>query len=101
MLSSGPQHGYLLAEQLASSPLMAGTRPDRPGVYRALSAMEQQGLVTHSNTPSDSGPAKRLFLLTAKGEVCLGKWIDTLDEYQNAVRELVAMMRRAVAQVQP
>ena len=66
-LADGPEHGYALADRLSGSPLMNGCRPDRPGVYRALVAMEGQGLVRHVVTASESGPAKRLYRLTLIG----------------------------------
>ena len=60
-LADGPEHGYALADRLSGSPLMNGGRPDRPGVYRSLVAMESQGLVKHVVAASESGPAKRLY----------------------------------------
>ena len=81
-LADGPEHGYALADRLSDSPLMYGVRPDRPGVYWSLVAMENQGLVKHVVAASESGPARRLYQLTPTGKVCLGKWIDTLERYR-------------------
>jgi DNA-binding PadR family transcriptional regulator len=94
-LVDGPEHGYALADRLSGSPLMDGCRPDRPGVYRSLVAMESQGLVKHVVTASESGPAKRLYRLTPAGKVCLRKWTGTLERYQKEIRKLVAVMRAA------
>jgi DNA-binding PadR family transcriptional regulator len=97
ILADGPLHGYAVVERLAQSPLMNGCKPDRPGVYRALNAMERQGVVTYAWTPSNNGPAKRPYELTSEGRACLGKWVTTLDHYRQGIGELVAMMRRASA----
>ena len=94
-LADGPEHGYALAGRLGGSPLMNGCRPDRPGVYRSLVAMEGQGLVKHVVATSESGPAKHLYRLTPTGKVCLGKWIHTLEHYQEGLGKLIAMMREA------
>ena len=98
ILAEGPLHGYAIVERLARSPLTNGCKPDRPGVYRALNTMEDQGLVSHAWTPSESGPAKRLYELTSEGRTCLTKWTAALDRYRQGIGELVAMLRRAVAQ---
>jgi len=92
-LAQGPEHGYKLVDRLSGSPVMNGRKPDRPGVYRSLVAMESQGLVKHVVTPSGSGPAKRLYQLTPTGQVCLGKWIATLQRYHEEIGELLSMMR--------
>ena len=47
---------------------------------------------------AECGPAKRLYELTSAGKTCLTEWTETLDRYRKGVGELVAMMRRAVAQ---
>lgn len=97
ILAEGPLHGYAIVERLASSPLMKGCKPDRPGVYRALNAMDDQGVVGHAWMSSENGPAKRLCKLTSEGMTCLTKWIATLDQYRHGIGDLVAMMRQATA----
>ena len=94
-LADGPEHGYALADRLSGSPVMNGCSPDRPGVYRSLVALEGRGIVKHVVTTSENGPAKRLYRLTPAGKACLGKWIDTLERYQEGIGRLVAMMREA------
>ena len=79
---------------LRNSPLMKGKAPDPTGVYRLLSTLEEQGLVSQGWSSSSQGPSKRLYELTPGGEECADKWIETLDEYQKSIRRLVAMMRK-------
>ena len=99
ILTEGPLHGYAIVERLAAWPLLNGCKPDRPGVYRALNTMEDQGVVTHAWMPSKNGPAKRLYELTSEGKVCLTQWTATLDRYRQGIGDLVAMMRQAAAHV--
>jgi DNA-binding PadR family transcriptional regulator len=98
-LADGPEHGHALADRLSGSPPMSGCRPDRSGVCRSLVAMEGQGLVKHLVAASDSGPAKRLCRLTRTGEVCLGKWINTLERHREGIGRLVAMIRAASSEI--
>jgi DNA-binding PadR family transcriptional regulator len=99
LLVDGPQHGYALVDRLKDSPLMRGEKPDDTGVYRLLSSLEEQHLVRHSLVESELGPSKRLYELTGPGKECLSKWTATLDEYRQAIGELVAMMRKAEARI--
>jgi DNA-binding PadR family transcriptional regulator len=86
--SDEPLHGYVIAQRAAFSPMFGGNKPDPTGVYRALKAMEEQGLLTSSwDTPS-SGPAKRAFSLTEEGLKTLRRWIDSLACYQATIGEL-------------
>ena len=98
-LAQGPEHGYKLVDRLSVSPLMNGCKPDRPGVYRSLVAMEGQRLVKHVVVPSKSGPVKRLYELTPAGRECLDKWLDTLHRYHEQIGELLSMMRDANSEV--
>jgi DNA-binding PadR family transcriptional regulator len=99
LLVDGPQHGYALVDRLKDSPLMKGSKPDDTGVYRLLNSLEEQGLVRYSVAESELGPSKRIYELTTRGAECLGKWTATLDEYQQAIAKLVAMMRKAEAKL--
>ena len=57
MLAEGPLHGYLVAQQLAETPLFRKQPPDATGVYRVLKAMEQNG-VLRSDWEQDGGAAR-------------------------------------------
>jgi len=94
LFAESPLHGYAIVERLQSSPLMSGKKPDRTGLYRLLDTLEEQGVVTHTKTRSKLGPSKYTYELTDSGKECLAKWIDTLDGYQQAIAELVTMMRK-------
>ena len=100
LLVYGPEHGYGLAAKLSESSLLQGCKPDGPGLYRCLAAMEGQGLVKHVVTPSSSGPAKRLYKLTPKGKKCLGKWIDTLQRYHQCIGKLIRLMKHSQSKLE-
>ncbi len=64
LLREQPAHGYELLERLR--PLgFAGDDPG--GLYRALRALERDGLVHSAWEPSQSGPARRIYELTRAG----------------------------------
>ncbi len=64
LLREQPAHGYELLERLR--PLgFAGDDPG--GLYRALRALERDGLVHSAWEPSANGPARRIYELTRAG----------------------------------
>lgn len=64
LLAEGPSHGY---ELLGALPVLGLEEPDTGGLYRALRAMEEEGLVRSWWAPSQAGPARRTYDLTDEG----------------------------------
>ncbi len=64
LLAEGTSHGYELLEQLA---VLGLPRVDPGGLYRALRAMDEEGLVQSTWEPSTVGPARRTYTLTGEG----------------------------------
>ena len=64
LLREQPAHGYELLERLAP---FGFTREDPGGLYRALRALEQDGLVRSAWEPSREGPDRRIYELTRAG----------------------------------
>ena len=64
LLREQPAHGYELLERL--QPLGFG-RDDPGGLYRALRALERDGLVRSAWEPSREGPERRIYELTRAG----------------------------------
>jgi DNA-binding PadR family transcriptional regulator len=95
VLAEGPTHGYRLAERLGAMPGFAGQEPDTSGIYRHLKAMESRGIVTFSWNTSAAGPAKRIYQITREGQQCLGRWVQTLEEYRNRITSLLKTARNA------
>jgi poly-beta-hydroxybutyrate-responsive repressor len=76
LVSDGPTHGYELLERLPQ--LVGEERVDVGNLYRALRALEEEGLVSsewHADLP---GPAKREYTLTSEGEAVLARWLESL-----------------------
>ena len=98
VLAEGPIHGYRLAERLGAMPSFAGHKPDASGVYRLLKIMEGRGLVVFSWDASKAGPAKRTYQITPEGQQCLGRWVQTLEEYRDRITSLLKTARNAAKQ---
>ena len=94
-LAHGEAHGYQIAQHLSQMRMFADRGVDHPGLYRALKEMADEGLVTASWETGDSGPARRVFTLTAAGHGCLQTWRSTLCEYRDAIDELLALIDEA------
>ena len=66
LLREKPDHGYELAARLR--PMHDGDG-DAGGVYRALRALERNGLVRSEWQASDVGPARRTYYVTPAGRL--------------------------------
>ncbi len=64
LLREQPGHGYDLLERLQG---LGFTRHDPGGLYRALRALEREGLVRSGWETSQSGPDRRIYQLTRAG----------------------------------
>lgn len=87
LLGEAPSHGYYLLEQVRA----LGVRVAEPsGLYRALRSMDEEGLVSSWWEPSQSGPARRLYVITEAGRTALQAFV--ADLY--AMRELLDVLLR-------
>jgi PadR family transcriptional regulator PadR len=96
VLAKEPSHGYRLAEKLSEMPGFAGAKPDVSGIYRFLKGMERNGLVVSSWETPGTGHAKRRYEITAAGEECLVRWVETLGDYLTTITALLEVARAAV-----
>ncbi len=77
LLAEAPSHGYDLLDQVRT----LGVRAAEPGgLYRALRSMDEDGVVTSWWEPSQSGPARRLYVITDAGRADLDRFIADLRE---------------------
>ena len=76
LVSRGPTHGYQLLERLPA--LIGEDRVDVGNIYRALRALEDDGLVVSEWQGDLPGPAKRTYSLTDAGQAVLAQWLDSL-----------------------
>lgn len=79
LLRDAPAHGYDLLERLREFTFDR----DAGGLYRALRALEHEGLVTSTWAASYSGPDRRTYALSAHGELALDGWARALRDTHN------------------
>ena len=73
-----PSYGYELIQSIQEFGFVEGQAP--PGmVYRHLRQLEGDGLVTSEWETEGSGPAKRIYELTADGAEVLSLWIEHME----------------------
>ncbi len=95
LLREQPSHGYDLLERLRAF----GFAGDDPGgLYRALRALERDGLVASAWEPSDAGPDRRSYRLTRAGteelhrrSKELARLRETLDVFLSRYGEFVTL----------
>ncbi len=87
LLSDGPTHGYELLDRLP--PLLGDERVDVGNVYRALRALEEEGLVVSEWRGDLPGPAKRTYTLTEEGGDVLASWLDSLEALRDGLTDFV------------
>ena len=95
LLREHPAHGYDLLERLR----VLGFDRDDPGrLYRALRALEQEGMVRSAWEPSGAGPDRRTYELTRRGmeelhdgAAALAATRELLDVFLSRYGEFVAL----------
>jgi len=90
LLSERPTHGYELLDRLPG--LLGEERVDVGNVYRALRALEEEGLVASEWRGDLPGPTKRTYTLTDEGRSALGAWLDAIATLRD---ELAAFLDHA------
>jgi PadR family transcriptional regulator, regulatory protein PadR len=91
LLKEHPDHGYDLLERLRPLGFSDG---DPGGVYRTLRALEHAGLVRSDWNMSSTGPARRVYRLTATGEEHLCEWVRALEESRRMVDDYLIRYER-------
>src|SRR5215210_899766 len=87
LLRESPAHGYDLLERLTT---FGFVRSDPGGLYRALRALEREGLVHSAWEQSDAGPARRMYTLTRAG-------MEALHEHAKALTATVEILQTFVS----
>jgi DNA-binding PadR family transcriptional regulator len=88
LLAEAPGHGYDLAHRLDA---LLEWRWDSPTVYRALNAMEEEGLVSSAWERSETGKERRRYEITDAGRGAAEAW---MRELANASAVLLGLLRR-------
>jgi poly-beta-hydroxybutyrate-responsive repressor len=92
LLADGPTHGYELLDRLP--PLIGELRVDVGNVYRALRALEEEGLVVSEWRGDLPGPARRTYTLTGQGRAVLDTWIGSLEELRDGLTVFIDRARK-------
>lgn len=86
MLRDHADYGYGLSQRLAA----AGVA-DVPGgtLYPALLRLEQQGLAEPSWAPSESGPRRKYYAITAEGRRVLDEQVTEWHRFRDGIDTLI------------
>ena len=91
----GRSYGYELASELREYAL-TDAEIEVAALYRTLRQLEQNDCVTSEWDVDGSGPARRVYTLTARGEQHLEEWVTVLDHISQSMTRLVNEARSAV-----
>lgn len=98
LLREHPAHGYDMLERLRP---LGFERSDPGRLYRALRALEAEGLVRSAWEPSENGPDRRIYELTRPGMEALHQSAESLvstqaslDVFLSRYSEFVALAPR-------
>lgn len=75
---------YQVRKEIGNYTTFKKELPDTAGVYRYISSLEERGMVEKHE---ENG--QQLFATTEDGKQCLGRWIETLHEYQLVINKLM------------
>ncbi|MDO4478049.1 MAG: PadR family transcriptional regulator [Lachnospiraceae bacterium] len=93
LLAKGPCHGYDLLQKISATRMWGENPPDNSGVYRVLREMEKKGLVTSEIVHEHNvGLGRKVYSLTEEGASCRGRWLTTLQKYQQDLTEVIDML---------
>ena len=88
-----PSYGYELIQNIQEFGFVEGQAP--PGmIYRHLRDLEAAGLVVSSWKTDGSGPAKRMYCLTAEGEEALALWVGYMEQQAQKLTGFIRVYRK-------
>jgi len=90
----GRTHGHDLAADLTEHALTDATI-ERAALYRTLRQLEMNGNVASEWETDNSGPARRVYTLTARGVQHLDEWATVLDHVSKSMARFVKVARGA------
>lgn len=90
----GHSYGYELAGELRQH-AFTDAQIDAAALYRTLRQLEQNQCVTSEWDVGGSGPARRVYALTPRGEQHLAEWVAVLGQMAGAMSRFVEKARAA------
>ena len=91
----GRSHGYELANELRKYAL-TDAEIEVSALYRTLRQLEQNDCVTSEWDVEGRGPARRLYVLTPRGEEHLAEWVVVLGHMARSMTRFVKVAESAV-----
>jgi DNA-binding PadR family transcriptional regulator len=107
LVTEQPRHGFALARLMAPGGEIGQVWAlPKPLVYRALSTLQERGLVAAAGEePGERGPHRTLLSATGAGAETLRAWLDTPVDHLREVRSLLmlklALLARTGGDVAP
>ena len=91
----GQAYGYDLASEVRKYAL-TDADIETSALYRTLRQLEQTACVTSTWDVDHGGPARRLYVLTSRGEQHMEEWVIVLDHMSRSMRQFVKLARSAM-----
>lgn len=91
----GRSYGYDLSGELPEYAL-TDAYIERAALYRTLRQLEENGHVSSEWETDKSGPARRVYRLTAEGERHLAEWVTVLNQVSKSMARFVRLARRSI-----
>lgn len=96
LLKLQPSHGYELIQRLARLDLLEG-ETDPTTVYRNLRRMEQEELVSSSWEAAETGPARRQYAITTRGEELLHAWMAAIRRQKEKLDRFIGLYEQSLS----
>ena len=88
VLGDGPLHGYAIARRIEERSGNA-LKFKEGTLYPALHALERQGFVASHWETAGSGPARKVYTLTAAGHAELARRTATWRQFSTAINDVI------------
>ena len=98
--TKGQSYGYDLASELKKHAL-TDAEIEVAALYRTLRQLEENGNVTSEWNVDGSGPARRLYKLTSKGERHFEEWVVVLEHLSKSMARFVREARLISKKTKP
>ncbi|MDD3519696.1 MAG: helix-turn-helix transcriptional regulator [Actinomycetota bacterium] len=85
LLSEGGSYGYELTEKYSKIGFTQSGN-DFGAIYRTLNFLEKEGLIKSQWETSKSGPAKKNYSITDKGDSELAQWVEFIKYRENILK---------------
>jgi DNA-binding PadR family transcriptional regulator len=82
-------YGYKILKKIEEKWSLGGDVPDSTGIYRTLSKMQGQEILTFEWETQETGPAKKVYSITEEGRKCYKSWIETLKGYHKYIGNII------------